>query len=252
MGWCWSYKAHSSLMESGKQAKGNPMRQTKKQKLNSRRNFALKMFRLPIGITEFRHKTLDAPKDFYVAHEMMQAYVRAREKKNLLLLDIDGTVVEYAPPHLGAEQRKTRPYLRAFLKQVAPHYDIVLFTANTYKHAETVWRLHFREHTPLFFWGSHLQKGLKDFAVLLTQTCVLRIVDDDENRIPGNLQDFLIPIQTWTGTGSDRKLAPIGNKLIKLAQYQQRHHLLTKDSDGFSEVSFGGYPDSMLNKLSSL
>lgn len=230
------YKARQSPMKSQRPPKSNPMRRTKKQKLNSKQNYALDVFCLPKRIIDVWVKTTWSTTNNQVWAIMLDAYLEARKTRNLLILGVDGTSTEYSESDCDYKKQKSRPYLQAFLKQVARYYDIVIFTANKHTYAQNMWRLHFRKYSPLFFWNDHLHKGLKDVSCLMAHVDILRIVDAEKNLVPGKLKDFLIPIQIWKGTKPDHALAPIGTQLVKLAHGEQKHQQHTKNSLGIDQV----------------
>ena len=68
-------------------------------------------------------------------------------KEYILVLDLDETLVHYDEINDNEGQLAMRPGADAFLKLMAPHFTIVIFTAGTEEYAD--WALTFLENVHL-------------------------------------------------------------------------------------------------------
>lgn len=148
--------------------------------------------------------------------EALDKYTETRTKPFLLLLDVDGTIVNYR--RSLSEPICPRPHLQSFFRSVAPHYDIVLFSRGAADHVETVRRLYCIKYVKIALSHAHWREPFKLpdlFAKLNPKTVIL---DDTREAISIPKSVEVIEITRWVRTHvCDRKLLNAAQTLVGLA-----------------------------------
>jgi hydroxymethylpyrimidine pyrophosphatase-like HAD family hydrolase len=162
-------------------------------------------------------KKSNAPNEYEVCQGMVAEYLKIKSRNHLLLLDIDGTLISYRDSFLS---RNTHPraYIKTFLKLVRPYYDIVLYTAGDYNHANSVRAEHLDKFCSLFFWNNHVFHRKKRVGIFKKEADIVRLVDDN-NVVHSSEQKYLIQIPTFQiKNKNDKQLIDIGKELVRLAE----------------------------------
>lgn len=139
-----------------------------------------------------------------------------------LVLDLDETLVHYAEEAPGRGLFHKRPHAAQFLRDMAEHFEVVVFTAAMQDYADFIldhldgggWISHrlYREHTTVH---QHVyQKDLSKLGRPLSKTLIV-----DNNPLNFRLQPANgIYIKSWYDDAQDEALARLGPILITIAK----------------------------------
>lgn len=148
--------------------------------------------------------------------------ITLKKPKYLLVLDIDGTVINYRdhakkknPLQRGGwGLLYTRPYLKEFLEVVKGKFEIFLFTSGTEGHLRYVWNKFFKGVVRTGFSRRWNHKLRKDPLTINRMAKNVVYVDDDESHYHYESADRHIPIARWTEhMKQDRELLRVLDEL---------------------------------------
>lgn len=175
---------------------GRPTKGTSQKKKN-----ALKFARAKkVGPLERSFKAPSRPRLSKLT--IKELLVTHQTKPNLMVFDIDGTIVPYRPPKQTTSSYKIRPGVVQFVEKASKEFDIVLFTAGKQQHASIVQSMFFSKCCTLFLGKEHLTDHRKFFCC----DSYNRIVafDDDIAGIHPDCVQYVQCPPRWFGDSRDR------------------------------------------------
>ena len=144
---------------------------------------------------------------------IVEAYLAIKSRPNLIVLDIDGTILNedaWRSPHsLGT----ARPHFSRFLKSIRPFFDVILFTAADELHARNTCLGHLKGYCDLYLWNVHRTNGQKDVSFLAKHCEKLLLLDDRPYLVHKNSVKFFLPVPTWSGDKNDSFFRDLGTEL---------------------------------------
>lgn len=167
----------------------------------------------------------------------MSAVIARKCKRSfVLVLDVDGTIVNYrnntqmyqrltdnpALRPTGVERRLiARPHLSRLLEETSHGFSLVMFTAGTQSHLNHVKKRFGGGYISAGFSNLWMNRSRKDIYPFIKKGRTVTFVDDDSRHFPHQSKDHLIEVKKWDGKDmEDRALLDVLDELRQ--RYPQR------------------------------
>lgn len=145
--------------------------------------------------------------------EMISRIDKIRKHKNLLFIDIDGTIVNFRS--FKSIKIVPRPHLETFLRRMKKHFDIVLYSRAERDHVEFIRQRFCSKHVKLAFSQEFTSMKSKLSPRFVEKDYQVFFVDDNPSSIQKSDLNKLVRIKQWTSDHKkDRELIRIADKLL--------------------------------------
>lgn len=149
--------------------------------------------------------------------EVLHEYLACKKHPNLLILDVDGTIVNFRTK--SWQDVVPRPYLFTFLRKVSRCYDIIIMSRNHSEHVELIRRLYLGRFVKLAMSRNHLLSKLKCVEFLKDFCSNIVILDDNIDCVPTSDRHLVMKIKKWTRNHKrDKELLQAADVLVSKAQ----------------------------------
>jgi len=153
-------------------------------------------------------RELDSPDTFQVDKDGVMADIFSRGKLHgrSVVLDIDGTLIEFREGPWKHRAPKFRPFYREFVEGLSKFYNLFLFSSGFPIRSKNLFQKYFRDDFCGYFDRTLLHRRHKSLKAIDSEGHPLFVVDDSQEAIHQWSQHLHIPIRRWTGEPEDAEL----------------------------------------------
>jgi hypothetical protein len=153
-------------------------------------------------------KQFDSPDGFQVDRDqkMTDIFSHGTAYNRSVVIDIDGTLLEYREGRREHRAPKFRPFYRTFVDGLNRFCNLFLFSSGTPTRSKNLFQKYFKNDFCWYFDRTLLHRKHKSLKAIDTGDHPLLIIDDSSDAIHPWSGHLHLPISCWTGDPDDTEL----------------------------------------------
>lgn len=141
--------------------------------------------------------------------EIKKVFIQNRTHDRALLVDLDGTLIEFEEGKRKHKVPKLRPHFDTFVNQLSNHVDLFVFSASNPIRLKNIAGKYLGDKFKGFFDRRYMSRKRKCLNVFKQLDSTVLLIDDNPQLVHSSSQQDVIRISTWKGDPNDDELLKV-------------------------------------------